>query len=333
MFEVEVFTLEKTENDDSVRPIGNKVPVRIRWRHSTAVVPSDDGTVTCNEAEVHMWDDVAKWRLLPAGQWREMLRDSSGLPGDPVSKSVADDTTGASTTSLKVSDAESTSETKPSLESNANDHQHTPDNDRPTPSSDDQIPHEDHPASDNTELAHDKTQPAPTNTWDTSPSSKTSKSGYLLIFLDVLFVPFFLIFLILGILLIWKVSMAGHQGLSEITRLVMDGDLYFSNELVGVIAGLLVLVSPMYYFFLWPIFARSGTQGSWEVLALGSDVCLEAQNSIGEWLSRVRRRGMMFKRVMELHTLEVQVLRKRLSAFRGDISLSRCMCSSLDVLN
>jgi hypothetical protein len=56
--------------------------------------------------------------------------------------------------------------------------------------------------------------------------------------------------------------MAGHQELSEITRLVMDGDLYFSNELVGVIAGLLVLVSPMYYFFLWPIFARSGTQGS-----------------------------------------------------------------------
>jgi hypothetical protein len=75
-------------------------------------------------------------------------------------------------------------------------------------------------------------------------------------------VPFFLIFLILGILLIWKVSMAGHQELSEITRLVMDGDLYFSNALVGVIAGLLVLVSPMYYFFCWPIFARSGTHGS-----------------------------------------------------------------------
>jgi hypothetical protein len=132
--------------------------------------------------------------------------------------------------------------------------------DEPAPNSDQPAPSNDQPAPINAEPAHDNDQPSPTKT---QPPNKSFKSKHILLILNIILLPFFLIFLTLTLLLIWDIFVAGLlEGGLNITRLIVDGDLPSSDELVGVITGLLVVIAPMYFFFLWSVFARAGPQGS-----------------------------------------------------------------------
>jgi hypothetical protein len=178
------------------------------------------------------------------------------------SKSVAEHSTGEQERSSK------------DVDTRLVDHATTPqqpgfDNDESAPNNDEPAPISEQPALSNdpsqsapnkAEPTHDNDQSTPTNT---QPPNKSSNSKYILLFLSTTLLPFFLIFLIFTMLLIGNVFMAGYQELSRTIRHIIDGHMSpSSDDLMINIVGLLVVIAPMYFFFLWSVFARAGTQGS-----------------------------------------------------------------------
>jgi hypothetical protein len=164
------------------------------------------------------------------------------------SKSVAEHSTGEQERSSK------------DVDTRLVDHATTPqqpgfDNDESAPNND---PSQSAP--NKAEPTHDNDQSTPTNT---QPPNKSSNSKYILLFLSTTLLPFFLISLIFTMLLIGNVFMAGYQELSRTIRHIIDGHMSpSSDDLMINIVGLLVVIAPMYFFFLWSVFARAGTQGS-----------------------------------------------------------------------